>query len=75
MLEVQMISSEELVFEGKADSLIFPGEHGVFEIISYHKPIVSRLVSGNVVIDGRLYPIRRGLVGLNRNKATIIVEK
>ncbi|MFA5099642.1 MAG: hypothetical protein WC547_02020 [Candidatus Omnitrophota bacterium] len=75
MLDVQLISTEEVVFEGKANSIIFPGEYGVFELLPYHKPLVSRLVSGNLVIDGRLYPIRRGLVGLNHNKATIIVEK
>jgi F-type H+-transporting ATPase subunit epsilon len=75
MLDVQLISTEEIVFEGRANSLVFPGENGVFEILPYHKPLVSRLVAGNVVIDGRLYPIRRGLVGVNRNKATIIVEK
>jgi F0F1-type ATP synthase epsilon subunit len=75
MLDVQLISTEEIVFEGRANSLVFPGENGVFEIMPYHKPLVSRLVAGNVVIDGRLYPIRRGLVGVNRNKATIIVEK
>jgi len=75
MFDVQLISTEEIVFEGKANSIVFPGEYGVFEVLPYHKPVVSRLVAGNLVIDGRLYPIRRGLVGLNHNKATIIVEK
>ncbi|HNQ51511.1 MAG TPA: hypothetical protein PLP56_05755 [Candidatus Omnitrophota bacterium] len=75
MLDVTLISSEEVVFEGKAGSVIFPGEYGVFEILTYHKPVVSRLIRGDVIIDGRMYPIRRGLMGLNHNKATIIVEK
>ncbi|MDD4941427.1 MAG: hypothetical protein PHS64_04730 [Candidatus Omnitrophica bacterium] len=75
MLDVTLISSEEVVFEGKADSVIFPGEYGVFEILAYHKPVVSRLIRGDVIIDGRMYPVRRGLMGLNHNKATIIVEK
>jgi len=75
MFDVQLISTDEIIFEGTANSIIFPGEYGVFEVQPYHKPLVSRLMSGNLVIDGRLYPIRRGLVGLNHNKATIIVEK
>jgi F0F1-type ATP synthase epsilon subunit len=75
MIDVQLISTEEIVFEGTANSLVFPGEYGVFEILPYHKPLSGRLIRGNVVIDGRLYPIRRGLVGFNHNKATIIVEK
>mgnify|MGYP001198618188 CR=1 FL=1 len=75
MFDVHLVSTEEVIFEGQAQSIVFPGEYGVFEILSYHKPIISRLIRGNVVIDGRLYPIRRGLVGLRHNKATIIVER
>ena len=75
MLDVTLISSEEVVFEGKANSVVFPGEYGVFEILTYHKPVVSRLIRGDIIIDGRTYPMRRGLMGLNHNKATIIVEK
>lgn len=75
MMDVQLISTEEIVFEGTAGSIVFPGEYGVFEILPYHKPLAGRLIKGNVVIDGRLYPIRRGLVSLNHNKVTIIVEK
>ena len=75
MIDVQLVSTEEVIFDGKAQSIIFPGEYGVFEVLSYHKPIISRLIRGNVVIDGRLYPIRRGLAGLRHNKVTIIVER
>ena len=75
MMDVQMISTEEIVFEGTASAIVFPGEYGIFEVLSYHKPLAGRLIKGTIVIDGRLYPIRRGLVSLNHNKVTIIVEK
>lgn len=74
MFSVTMISPSEVIFQGQAESIIFPGESGEFETLSYHKPVVSRLISGPVIIDGRHYPIRRGLMGFSRNKATIIVE-
>jgi F0F1-type ATP synthase epsilon subunit len=74
-MEVILLSTEELIFQGKAESVIFPGENGVFESLSYHRPLVSRLIKGNVIVDGRMYPIQRGLVGINNNKATIVVEK
>lgn len=75
MFEVVMLSPEEVIYQGKAESAVFPGENGVFETLSYHRPIVSRLVGGSVFIDGREYPIRRGLMGFNNNKATVVVER
>ncbi len=75
MFDILIFSPEEKVLEGKASSLIVPGENGVFEILPYHKPVLSRIVGGDVIVDGRVYSIRRGLVGFNRNKATVIIEK
>jgi F0F1-type ATP synthase epsilon subunit len=75
MFEIVMISPEEIIYQGKAESAIFPGESGVFETLSYHRPVVSRLVGGSVFIDNREYPIRRGLMGFSNNKATVIVER
>jgi F-type H+-transporting ATPase subunit epsilon len=75
MLDVVLLTPEEKVFEGKAESIKLPGEHGEFEIMSYHKPVISRLIGGSLIIDGRVYPVRRGIIGFNQNKATIIVER
>jgi F0F1-type ATP synthase epsilon subunit len=75
MFNVVLLTSEEKIFEGKAESIKLPGEHGEFEILSYHKPVISRLIGGSLIIDGRVYPVRRGIVGFNHNKATIIVER
>lgn len=69
-----MAKSEGIVFAGGVKSVILPGEQGVFEILTYHKPIISRLITGNIIIDGQVFPITRGIVGVNNNKATIIVE-
>ena len=75
MLEVVVATSEKVIFEGKAESVILPGEQGVFEILSFHKPLLSRLVSGRLIIDEQSFLIQRGIVGVNHNKATIIVEE
>ena len=53
-----------------------PGEQGVFEVLSYHKPLLSRLISGKVIINNEHeFAISRGIVGINLNKATVIVEE
>ncbi len=75
MLDVVIFSPEKQIFQGKANSVIFPGESGVFEVLSYHKPILSRLIGGNIVIDEKKFAIRCGIVGVNHNKATVVVEE
>ncbi|TBR17586.1 F0F1 ATP synthase subunit epsilon [bacterium] len=75
MLDVTVVTPEKVIFEGKAKSIILPGEQGVFELLPYHKPLLSRLVSGKLLIDKSAFSIRRGIVGINHNKATIIIEE
>lgn len=76
MLNVTVVTPIRVLFEGRAESIIFPGECGVFEALSYHKPLLSRLVSGTIVIDNQhMFPIRRGVVGINQNRAAVIVEE
>ncbi|HAH21295.1 MAG TPA: hypothetical protein DCL49_10385 [Candidatus Omnitrophica bacterium] len=76
MLEVILLSPQKVLFEGKARSLILPGEQGVFEALSYHKPLLSRLISGRVIIDNeKEFSITRGIAGINLNKATVIIEE
>ncbi len=76
MLEVTIISPQRIVFEGKAKSIIMPGEQGVFEITPFHKNIISRLIGGYMIIDNKKsFIIKRGVVKLDKNVATIIVEE
>lgn len=73
-LDVFLLDSKEVIFEGKAKSIVLPGEEGVFEVLPFHKRILSRLISGTVFIDERKFPIKRGLARVEQNKVTIIVE-
>ena len=74
LLDVSVISPKEVIFEGKAKSVILPGEQGVFEILPFHKRILSRLISGTLLIDEEGFPIKRGIVKVNQNRVTIMVE-
>jgi F0F1-type ATP synthase epsilon subunit len=69
------LSPQEVFFEGRAQGAIFPGELGVFEVLPFHKPLLSRLVSGTVVIGPLRLTIKRGVVQVKSNKVTAIVEK
>ena len=75
LLDVTVISPTEVIFEGKVESVILPGEQGVFEILPFHKRLLSRLISGTLLIDEQSFPVRRGIVKVNQNRVTIIVEE
>jgi len=76
MLEVTLITAQRTIFRGAAKSVVLPGEGGVFEITPFHVNIISRLISGYIIIDDRnSFIIKRGVVKLEKNKATIIVEE
>ena len=74
-LKVLIATSERILFEGNAASIIFPGERGVFEILPHHKAVLSRLLSGKIILDGSSLPIRRGVVKASLNEVTAIVEE
>lgn len=75
LLDISVLSPKEVIFEGKAKSVILPGEQGVFEVLPFHKRLLSRLISGTLLIDEESFPIRRGIVKVEQNRVTIIVEE
>ena len=74
MLNVTIMNTAKVVFKGQAESVIFPGDTGVFEIMSYHKSMMSRLLKGNIEVDGQAFPIERGIVKVEKNDVTAVVE-
>ncbi|MDD5194401.1 MAG: hypothetical protein PHQ96_01835 [Candidatus Omnitrophica bacterium] len=74
-LDVLLLNPQAVIFEGKAENVILPGEQGVFEILPYHKPTLSRLIFGTVFVDNQSFPLRRGVVKVINNKVTIIIEE
>jgi F-type H+-transporting ATPase subunit epsilon len=74
-LNVCVLNPKEVIFEGKARSIVVPGEEGVFEVMPFHKRILSRLLSGIILIDDKNFPVKRGIIKVNQDKVTIIVEQ
>ena len=74
--QVRIATPERMIFEGKARSLMVPGERGTFSVMPYHKPILSRLVRGVMDLDGSELKIKRGVLKMGRsNDVTVIVEE
>ena len=73
--DVLIATMDRVVFEGKAKSLILPGEKGFFEVLPYHKKLISRLVKGSLSLDGQEFPIKRGVVKVSPTDVTVIIEE
>ena len=75
LLEVSIVTPEGVLFGGRAQSVILPGEGGTFEILPHHKPLLGRLLTGEISIDRRLISIARGIVKVGLNRLVAIVER
>ncbi len=75
LLKVKVLSLHEAIFEGQAKSVIFPGEQGVFEVLPFHKRLISRLIAGQLFVDDQAFAIKRGVVQVNQNEVTVVVEE
>jgi F0F1-type ATP synthase epsilon subunit len=75
LLNVSILNLSKVIFDGQAQRVVVSGEEGVFEILPFHKRIISRLITGSVVVDEQSIPIRRGIVKADQNAVTIIIEE
>jgi F0F1-type ATP synthase epsilon subunit len=73
-LQVLLTCPERVLFDGTAGSVILPGEVGTFEVLPFHRPLVSRLMAGPVTVDERSMAIVRGIVRVADNVVTAVVE-
>jgi len=75
MFTIMLINPTKILFKGTAKSVQLPGENGTFEILSFHKRLISRLVRGEVIIDAQAIPIERGIAKVDRDSVSIVVEQ
>lgn len=74
-LGILVMSPQRFIYEGKASHVILPGEKGVFEVLPYHKRLLSRLLPGYLVVDNQAIKIKRGVVKVGLDQVTVIVEE
>ncbi len=74
MIEVTLLTPVKVLFKGSAHRMIFPGEQGIFEVGDFHRPLFSRLLPGTLIVDDQVFPILRGVVKVDHNSVTSIVE-
>lgn len=66
---------QNVIYEAEAVSVFLPGADGEFEVLDFHKPIMSYLKEGTIVVDEfKEFPIRGGVVKMGGQKLIAIVE-
>ena len=76
MFNTIILTPDHIVYEGKANSVFLPGSEGEFEILEFHKPIISLLKEGSIIVDWKKeFPIRSGCVRMAGDKLIAVVEE
>jgi len=76
MFNVAILTPNRVLFEGKAWSVFLPGATGEFEVLEFHKSIISLLKKGKIIVDwSREIPIRKGAVKMANDELVALVEE
>ena len=76
MFNALVITANRVLYEGPAKSVFLPGTSGEFEVLDFHKPIISLLREGSIVVDWETeIPIRKGAVRMMGDELVAIVEE
>ena len=74
MIEVEIMTQAQVMFNGIAKSVILPGDYAEFEVLPFHWPVVSLLTKGEIIIDEMGFPISKGIARFSDEKLVALVE-
>ena len=75
MFRVSIFDQERKLFEDSVSQVRLPGGEGEFAVEDFHSPMISLLKAGQVFVDGKRLPIRKGIALVDRNKLLVLVER
>ncbi|MCB9186014.1 MAG: ATP synthase F1 subunit epsilon [Flavobacteriales bacterium] len=78
-MQLEIVTPDEKLFEGKVRHVQLPGKEGLFGILDNHAPIVATLVKGRIKVevnggDLQYFEIGGGVVEMNNNKVIVLAE-
>ncbi len=76
---IELVTPEQVVYEGQVEVVTLPGTEGSFQIMNNHAPIISSLKEGELVIkiekEERFFQVSGGVVEVLQNKVMVLTEK
>jgi len=78
-MNLEIVTPDETLFEGKVNLIQVPGSKGNFQVLQYHAPIISTLKKGKIKVEEsagspQYFDIDGGVIEVQRNKAIILAE-
>lgn len=77
-MNVEIITPDENLFKGTAESVVVPGTSGLIGILKDHAPFITTLQKGNVVITSgkgeESFKVKGGVVEVLNNKVIVLAE-
>ncbi len=74
--KISIMTPEALLYQNEVQSVFFTGDHGEYELLAYHYPVLGILNAGNIIIDWRdAVPIKFGIVKFFANDCIVLVEE
>jgi F-type H+-transporting ATPase subunit epsilon len=78
-IKVNLVTPENMVFEGLVDSIVVPSHDGKLGILPGHIPIIAQLNTGIVKLktggDTRYFGVQEGYIEFLFNRANILTER
>jgi len=76
---LEIITPDQIIFQGEAHLVQLPGLDGSFEVMDHHTPMIAGLKKGQIrVVDTakveNLYPINGGVIEVLNNKVMILAQ-
>lgn len=79
-IQVDVVSAEELIFEGQAEFVALPGENGELGIYPRHTPLITRIRPGSVRVrvagqaEEELVFVNGGILEVQPNHVTVLAD-
>ncbi len=77
-MTLEIISPQDVVFKGEAQSVTLPGQLGKFTVLNNHAPLISVLVEGNIAYrtpsgEENTFAIKGGLADVDHNVISVCI--
>ena len=77
-MDLQIITPDKTLYDGKADMVVVPGTDGLIGILNDHAPLVSALSNGSVKVklddEEKLFEVDGGVVEVLNNNVVILAS-
>ncbi len=74
-MQLKIISTTEVIYEGTAEAVTLPGANGSFTVLQNHASLISTLVPGKIVYRGPQgegsYEVKGGIVDVDSNVVSV----